>query len=179
MVMLIRSLLILSTAALPALAQANAPAPDFSSPVTVARAQWKQTADYIVQAANDVPEATYAFRPTPEVRTFGELIGHVAGSQYAFCASALGEKQPAEDAVEKSAKTKAALIDALRKSNEYCAGAYAQTDKVGGTGADFFGEKRTRLFVLVANAMHDNEHYGNIVTYMRMNKMVPPSSKPR
>jgi len=179
MVMLTRSLLILSVAALPALAQANAPAPDFTSPVTVARVQWKQTVDYLVQAANDVPEATYSFRPTPEVRTFGELIGHVAGSQYVFCAAALGEKQPEEDAVEKTAKTKAALIDALRKSNDYCDRAYKQTDKASSGAADLFGNKRTRLFALMENAMHDNEHYGNIVTYMRMNKMVPPSSKPR
>src|SRR6476660_5198303 len=139
--MLTRSLLILAVAALPALGQANTPAPDFTSPVTVARFEWKHSADFIVQAATEVPEATYSFRPTPEVRTFGELIGHVAGSQYVFCAAALGDKQPAEDAVEKSAKTKAALVDALKKSNDYCARAYNQTDKVGSTGADFFGEK--------------------------------------
>jgi hypothetical protein len=96
-----------------------------------------------------------------------------------FCAAALGEKQPEEDAVEKAAKTKAALIDALRASNDYCARAYAQTDKASSAAADLFGNQRTRLFALVQNAMHDNEHYGNIVTYMRMNKMVPPSSKPR
>lgn len=180
MTMIARSLLILSVSAMPALAQAKTAAPaDLSSPVANTRMLWKEATDYIVAAANEVPEATYAFRPTPDVRTFGELLGHIAGSQNMFCAIALGEKEPAEDAVEKAAKTKAALVDALRKSNDNCARAYKQTDQASAATVDLFGQKRTRLFTLMQNMTHDNEHYGNIVTYMRMNKMIPPSSKPR
>ncbi|MEP6491235.1 MAG: DinB family protein [bacterium] len=176
--MITRSLFILSVSALPALAQAKKATVAEPSPVANVRTLWKQTADYLVAAANEVPEGTYSFRPTPDVRTFGELIGHVAGSQNMFCAVALGEAPPAEDAVEKAAKTKAALIDALRKSNDNCARAYKQTDKESAGEADLFGNKRSRFYVLLQNATHDGEHYGNIVTYMRMNKMVPPSSKP-
>jgi hypothetical protein len=43
---------------------------------------------------------------------------------------------------------------------------------------DVFGDQHSRLYVLMMNATHDAEHYGNLVTYMRMNGMVPPSSKP-
>ena len=96
------------------------------SPVADARALWKDASDYVVQSAVDFPEAKYGFNPTPEVRSFGELIANVAGAQHMFCAIALGEKPPAEDAVEKSARTKAALIAAMRESNMYCARAYAQ-----------------------------------------------------
>ncbi|HTE44387.1 MAG TPA: DinB family protein [Gemmatimonadaceae bacterium] len=178
--MIVRSLLILSVSALPALAQAKAaPAADLASPVASARTIWKQTADYLVAAASDMPEGTYSFRPTPDVRTFGEVIGHVAGSQNMFCALALGEPAPAEDAVEKAATTKAALIAALRKSNDNCDRAYQQTDKASTAEIDLFGNKRSRFYALMQNAAHDGEHYGNIVTYLRMNKMVPPSSKPR
>ena len=87
---------------------------------------WEDVADYLVQSAMDMPAEKYAFKPTPAVRSFGEIIGHVAGSQNMFCAMALGEKPPAEDAVEKAATTKEALVAALKASNDYCRKAYAQ-----------------------------------------------------
>jgi uncharacterized damage-inducible protein DinB len=83
------------------------------------------------------------------------------------------------DAIEKSTTTKAALLEALRKSNEYCARAYAQSDAEAQRATKFFGQDVTRLYVLGVNTVHDNEHYGNIVTYMRLKGMVPPSSQPR
>ena len=182
--MIKRCLFILSAAALPAVAQkpATPATPKSASPsagVEMARSLWKGVSDYITQAAVDVPENLYSYRPTPEVRTFGELIGHVAGSQKMFCAIAMGEKPPAEDEVEKAAKTKAALVAAMKESNDYCARAYSQTDAATAGMVDLFGEQRSKLYTLHENATHDSEHYGNIVTYMRINKMVPPSSRPR
>ena len=171
--MLKRSLLVIVTAAAPAFAQAG------SNPATAAaRLIWESNRSYVTQSATDVPENLYSFRPTPDVRTFGEIIGHVAGSQNMFCAIVLGEKPPAEDAVEKAAKTKAALVDALKKSNDYCARAYAMTDQASIAMVDLFGEQRSKLYALMMNASHDGEHYGNLVTYMRINKIVPPSSRP-
>lgn len=170
--MLKRALALLVLAAIPAAAQDN-------SPVVATRMLWQSVSRYIVQAADDVPEGSYSYKPTPEVRSFGELIGHVAGSQSMFCAIALGEKPPAEDAVEKSTTSKAGLIAALKASNEYCARAYAQSDAASAGMVDVFGAQRSRLYALMMNAGHDNEHYGNIVTYMRMKGMVPPSSRPR
>jgi hypothetical protein len=75
--------------------------------------------------------------------------------------------------------TKAALVAALKASTEYCAKAYAIPDVASRQHVQLFGQDRTKLFVLGTNAAHNDEHYGNIVTYMRMNGMVPPSSKPR
>jgi uncharacterized damage-inducible protein DinB len=168
------SLLVLAFAAGPLLAQAKPAA----SPVADVRDLWKQATSYILESANDMPEAKYAFKPAESVRSFGELIGHVAGSQSMFCAIALGQKPPAEDAVEKGAKTKAALIAALKASNADCDKAYAQADAALGAKVDLFGQQKSRLYTLMMNATHDNEHYGNVVTYLRMNGMVPPSSKP-
>lgn len=147
--------------------------------VSAAASQWESVSRYLQAAAEQMPEADYSYRPTPEVRSFGELIGHVAGAQQMFCAAALGEEPPAEDAVEKSAKSKAALVEALKKSSEYCARAYDQSDAQALAMVEMFGRNQPRLNVLVVNATHDNEHYGNIVTYMRMKGMVPPSSQPR
>ena len=140
---------------------------------------WTSVNNYLQKAAEQFPDSVYDFKPTPEVRSFGELIGHVAGSQQMFCAAALGEPQPEEDAVEKSAKSKAALVDALKKSSEYCMRAYAQTDQQAQGKTKMFGQEMSRLDVLVMNANHDNEHYGNVVTYMRLKGLVPPSSQPR
>ena len=172
--MLKRLAVLISISATPLLAQGSAA----NANVTNARVLWEQVHGYIAQSAADVPEAMYAYKPTPEVRSFGELLGHIAGSEKMFCAVALGEKQPAEDAVEKAAKTKASLVAALKDAATYCARAYKQTDKATEPMVDLFGEQHSRIFVLLDNATHDNEHYGNIVTYMRLNKMVPPSSKP-
>ena len=146
--------------------------------VGTARALWQQLSGYVTQAAEDMPEAKYGFKPTPDVRSFGELIAHVAGSQYMFCAAATGDSARAEDDIEKKKMTgKAELVAAMRASNEYCARAYHQTDDASAAKVKLFGQEQTRLYALMINATHDAEHYGNIVTYMRLNNMVPPSSK--
>lgn len=69
--------------------------------VGTTRALWQQLSGYVTQAAEDMPEAKYSFKPTPDVRSFGELIAHVAGSQYMFCAVAAGDSARAEDDIEK------------------------------------------------------------------------------
>jgi uncharacterized damage-inducible protein DinB len=164
--------------ATPVLAQA--PKSTAANPaVSTMKDLWAGTRNYIVRAAEQMPEADYAYRPTADVRSFGQLIGHIAGAQNTVCAAALGEKGGDMDDIEKSTTTKAALIEALRKSNEYCARAYAQSDAEAQRPTQLFGQDMTRLFVLGVNATHDNEHYGNIVTYMRMKGMVPPSSQPQ
>ncbi len=166
-------------------AVAFAPAPAFAQPSTgsadvaiaALRTQWKGATANITAAAEELTDAEYGYRPVAGVRTFGELIGHVAGTQNMLCASVLGDKQPAEDAIEKSATTKAGLVAALKASNAYCAKAYAIGTAAASALIDVFGEKNTKVGALALNAVHDGEHYGNIVTYMRMQGKVPPSSK--
>lgn len=146
--------------------------------VASVRPLYDQVKAYVVSAAEDMPEENYAFRPTPEVRSFGELIGHIANAQYTFCSAALGEESPSTEDIEETRTTKAELVEAVRAAFDYCDGAYAEvTDAAALETVSFFGGERTRLSILVFNATHDNLHYGNIVTYMRMNGLVPPSSQ--
>lgn len=152
-------------------------APAGNVAVESARQSWDMVTGYITRAAEQMPESQYRFRPTPKVRTFGELIGHVAGAQHMICASALGEPQQSEDNIEKNVKTKAGLVAALKASTEYCARAYAQTDQQSGTMTTLFGSAHPRIFSLILNATHNGEHYGNLVTYLRIKGMVPPSSQ--
>jgi uncharacterized damage-inducible protein DinB len=145
--------------------------------VSTARMLWDQPTQYITTVAEELPESTYAYRPTPEVRSVGQLIGHVAGAQYLFCAAAMGEPPGREDDIEKTRTRKAALVAALKESTKYCARAYGQTDRDAQQSTRLFGEERTRLFALGLNATHNAEHYGNLVTYLRLNGIVPPSSR--
>jgi uncharacterized damage-inducible protein DinB len=131
----------------------------------------------LTKAAQQVPESLYTYRPTPEVRTFAQLFAHVADANYMFCAPVLGEKPPVAD-IEKTTSAKADLVKTLGESFAYCDRAFASvTDADAAKPASFFGRPLAKLTILTMNTGHDHEHYGNVVTYMRLNKMVPPSSQ--
>lgn len=147
-------------------------------PVATSNAVWSSTINYIIKSAEQMPEALYSFKPTPEVRSFGQLIGHVAGAQYVYCSVALGDKPASEGDIEKTKTSKADLVAAIKASTDYCKKAYMISDAQAQGMTKVFGEDATKLYALIGNASHDAEHYGNIVTYLRMNKMVPPSSQP-
>ena len=145
------------------------------------RSQWNGAKRNIQQSAELIPDANWDFRPTDGVRSFGEILAHVAGASYTICAAAKGEKTPyAEDYFEKNAKGKAAIVKATSDAIAYCDGAFtALTDATAGQMvSNPFGEGQVpRTQVLVLQIGHDNEHYGNLVTYFRINGIVPPSSR--
>src|SRR5262249_29652975 len=129
------------------------------------------------KTAAKVPEETYSFKPTPEVRSFGELIGHVADANFAICAAAAGEKAP-QSGFEKGKKSKADLSKGLDDSIAYCDGVIGKlNDQSGAQPVQFFGGPAPKLAVFNFNIQHCNEHYGNLVTYMRLKGIVPPSSE--
>jgi len=132
---------------------------------------------YVEASAEHMPEANYSFKPTPEVRSFGQLIGHIATSNNAICGGATGMRASADD-FEQTMSAKADLVKAVKASFDFCAKAFEQmTDAKGAETVDFAGGKSTRIGVLAYNNVHDAEHYGNIVTYMRLKGLVPPSSQ--
>jgi uncharacterized damage-inducible protein DinB len=167
------STLFLALAAAPLAAQAA----EENAAVESSRQLYEAVKDFLIRSAEQMPEAEYAFQPTPEVRTFGQLIGHVANAQYMICATALGETNPNTENIEEARTTKAALQEALRASFAYCDRAYQLTDAAAMQKVNLFGQERTRLGVLNLNVAHDFEHYGNIITYMRLKGLVPPSSQ--
>lgn len=133
---------------------------------------------YIIKAADEMPEASYSFQPTHAVRTYGQLVGHLADANYMFCSTAKGEANPNTVKIEKTVTKKADLIKALSAAFAYCDGVYSDMkDGQLGDRVDLFGMHLARLTVLSFNSAHDNEHYGNIVTYLRMKGLVPPSSQ--
>jgi uncharacterized damage-inducible protein DinB len=133
--------------------------------------------DNMVRAAEEMPEAEYAFKPSPDVRSFAQQIAHVADDQYNLCAPVKGEtRKAAYQQIEMTLSTKAELVPALKAAFVYCDGVYAAlSDADAATAA--MGRNRSRFGMLNWNLWHTWEHYGNIVVYLRMKGLVPPSSQ--
>jgi uncharacterized damage-inducible protein DinB len=131
----------------------------------------------LLASAEKMPEENYNFKPVDSVRTYGQILGHIADAQYMFCATALGEKNPGMK-VEETKTSKADLTAALKDAFAYCDKAYdSMTDAKGAETANLFNMEMPRLDVLTINNMHNMEHYGNLVTYMRIKGIVPPTSE--
>jgi uncharacterized damage-inducible protein DinB len=131
----------------------------------------------LVSSAEKMPEENYNFRPTDAVRSYGQIVGHVADAQYMFCSIALGEKNPGLK-IEQTKTTKADLVAALKDAVAYCDKAYdSMTDASGSQMVKLFDLDMPKLGVLNVNNMHDMEHYGNLVVYMRLKNIVPPTSE--
>ena len=171
---------VLAQASVPAPTQAPAAAPAAApaNPITASQDKmYTLLSGMVIAAAEKMPEENYSFKPVPDVRSFGQLVGHLADSQYFFCASATGETKPAS-AAEKSKTSKAELVAALKEAVAYCSKSYAgMTDSKGGEMVKLMNYDFARLTVLSANTAHNYEHYGNMSTYMRIKGIVPPSSE--
>lgn len=129
----------------------------------------------IIKAAQQMPEEYYSFRPTPEVRSFGELMAHIAESNFEMCAIAKGETPP----ILKVAPTKTAVLEALKKSFDYDDEARKNmTKQRKETLVKFMGGSQPAGNVLDFSVFHSIQHYGNVIVYMRLKGLVPPSSQP-
>ena len=148
---------------------------------------YKNNSNEVARAAEKMPEEFYGLRPGPqtEVRTYGQLIGHLANFNYMWCAQAKGEKNPNEGNNFEKVTAKADLVKAIHAAFAYCDGVYnSLTDASGMQMIDVTQESGRqqhvlRMSQLIMNVFHNNEHYGNIVTYLRIKSIVPPSSEPQ
>ena len=174
------SVLFATLAAVPVavFAQGSAPAPE--NPISDSEKRvYAMLSSVVVAAAEKMPEESYSFRPAPDVRSFGQLVGHLADSNYFFCSAAAGETTPVSD-VEKSKIKKADLVAALKEAVAYCNKTYADmTDAKGSQLMKMMNFDMAKLTVLAGNFAHNYEHYGNMVTYLRIKGIVPPSSEKR
>lgn len=171
----------ISTSVLAAAQPAPAPAADPGNMTRFSRAikaRFDNIKRDIVEAAEAMPEHEYTFKPTPKVRSFGELVSHIADSQNFFCGVAAGSNPEYADALEKAkAPTKTAIVEALKTSVATCDEVYAKTTAANALELVKAGKgDALRGMMLLDNVSHDNEHYGNIVTYMRLKGHVPPST---
>jgi uncharacterized damage-inducible protein DinB len=126
--------------------------------------------DKIMKSAAAMPESKYSYRPTKDVRSFAELLAHVADISYVLCSNAKGEAPPATAVKDSKAK----IMAYLKGSFDYCDGVYSGfADAHLNDPADFFGAKTNKMFILTQLTNHDALHYGNLATYLRLNGLVP------
>ena len=148
--------------------------------VDAAKAQLAAIKTNVIRTAEKVPEDLYEFKPTPEVRSMGQLLAHIADGNFGICGAGSSMK-PTMSGVEKSTggKGKAAIQKALAASFEFCESAWNSMDNTRSPEVvkTFLGTQ-PRFSVLTFNTSHVWEHYGNLVTYMRLKGIVPPSSEP-
>jgi uncharacterized damage-inducible protein DinB len=143
---------------------------------TDAREAYTAVKNNILKSAEKMPEQNYGFKPAPRVRTFGQILGHVAEEQYIYCGAVRGEQKAVD--VEKNKTAKADLMAALEESFTYCDVAYnSLTDAAAANTVEIGASRRTKLRLLWGNTVHDTSHYGNLVTYMRIKGLVPPSTE--
>jgi len=173
-------LLICGVATVQAFAQSSTSAPAAPNPNPLSAASkymYGMSKDDLLKSAQEMPEENYSFKPVATVRSFGQLVGHVADAQYEFCSAVVGDgKQP--PGIEKSKTSKADLVQALKDAFTYCDQGYsAMTDAQAPVIVKFFGHDAPKLTILNFNIAHNMEHYGNMVTYLRIKGLVPPSSQ--
>jgi uncharacterized damage-inducible protein DinB len=129
------------------------------------------------KAVEKMPEENYAFRTVPQVRSFGEMVAHVADGQLRMCATVKGETVTA-DANKKTSK--ADLVAKLKASFDYCDPVYeSMTDAAGAAKVKWARFEMSKLGLLNWNITHDNEMYGIIGAFLRIRGIVPPSSEGR
>jgi uncharacterized damage-inducible protein DinB len=167
---------LIGTAAAVFLTALSAPVSAQNVYTAATKAQWDMIKVNIARTAEKVGEDNYKFKPTPEVRSLGEILGHVADSNFGICATAAGEKPPASGFEKKTSK--AEIMKGVNDSIAYCDKVLASMDDTKGAEIVKFIGPTPKLAVLAFNTSHCNEHYGNLVTYMRLKGIIPPSSEP-
>ncbi len=130
----------------------------------------------ILKGAQEMPEQDYSFQPTPEIRTFAQLVGHIAEAQAHYCSAVEGTHMQLNIA-SKTSKTD--LVAALEQSSNECDKAYDSITPENLSHTMGNGRMQHSMLGLVyANIIHDNEEYGYMSVYLRLKGLVPPSSQP-
>ena len=156
---------------------AQTPGTGVAPHVAILKSQAETIRSLVLRTAEKVPENLYEFKPTPDVRSLAGLLGHIADGNNLLCGLAGTGKTVVDQSNEKKT-TRADLVAALKASYAACDQVFAETnDANASTPVDFFGQKQTRFGMLAVTNSHMWEHYGNLVTYMRLKNIVPPSSE--
>jgi hypothetical protein len=163
-------------------AQAQAP-PQPPPPLTISLANGLQRGyDNIKRNLTEMSQGTaegdYPFMPTKDVRTFGQLLGHAANSQFNTCSAAKGEANPNQGNDNEKKATKAEFVKALADSFAYCDGVFAALTDASAVEYIKQGQNEVMRAVALANLVaHSNEVYGTAVPYYRLKGLVPPSTE--
>jgi hypothetical protein len=131
----------------------------------------------LLEAAELMPEADYLFKPTPETRPFGQLISHVALTQFRACSLLQGGQNPKAAEKEETPRSKAVLIALLKESATFCNPLVTSVTDEGMVQLMKVGPvEGARGLVPIGLSVHGNEVYGTIAVYLRLKGLVPPTT---
>jgi uncharacterized damage-inducible protein DinB len=138
------------------------------------RTQWEQTEDLVMGIAGIIPESLYDFRPTPEVRSFRELLTHIASENALYMPMVAGVPMSNRDRIE-ALQGRDEILQALQESYDYGTRTLARmTDETAADVIDMRGQRALRWYAVLFNIWDNMDHYGNLVVYVRLNKLTPP-----
>ena len=166
--------------AVPLAAQAPQPRPPQTFTMYL-QGQYANIKSNLVRSAEKMPAEHFSFRPSPDVRTYGELFGHTMEAQYSYCANVKGGQNPGAGKAFEKVTDKATIVQLVKDAFAYCDAAFAALTDANATEMITVGAAPNQRQISRANQLtqlvvHGNEHYGNLVTYMRIKGIVPPSS---
>ncbi len=159
----------------------TAPKPP-DAPSKVLLDSWNDIGRKLIAMAEDMPEDKYDFKPNPAQRSFAEQLLHASGANYFFINPVKGIDPPKGDPKRADYKTRAAVVDFVKKS--FADGA-ALIQSKGDAGlndllVDPFSKQQARFSDFAWGFIeHSGEHYGQLVVYYRAAGLVPPESRPK
>ena len=128
----------------------------------------------LLKMAEKMPEENYSFKASPDIRSFGQLVGHVADAQMGTCSAVNGEPKKLGAS---SMTSKADLSAALKTSFDECDKSFESLSDATASQTVKMGQREgTKLGALTRVVVHSNEEYGYMSVYLRLKGIVPPSS---
>jgi hypothetical protein len=141
---------------------------------------YAQMKSNITASAAKMPEADYFFKPTPDIRGYGQLWGHIADAQFGQCSGAKGVANPRQGQPSFEAlTTKAEIVKAVADSFAFCDDAFSSLTDASASEmiSNGRGGQQSRSVALLGVIAHDNEMYGIGTVYLRLKGQIPPSTE--
>ena len=162
-----------------ALAQTPAPAPQTFTLSGNMVQGYQNIQRNLLEAAEKMPEADYSFRPTAQIRPFGELVAHVALSQFGTCAALKGDEAPPhKEDKEDAVRSKSELVALFKESTAYCDPVLTSLKDEDLPVLTKAGHNQAAKGLFLAGTVaHGNEMYGTMSVYLRLKGLVPPSTE--
>jgi hypothetical protein len=131
-----------------------------------------------IAAIEEMPADKFAYKPTKDQMTFGDLAAHIVESNYFFCANIGNVPEPKVEEL-KGTDGKDKLVAGVKASFTFCTDTLAKADdsKMGDTIKDFGGKPRPRAWAFLGLSSSLADHYGMAAMYLRLNDLLPPSAQ--
>jgi uncharacterized damage-inducible protein DinB len=148
-----------------------------ADPTGLLVAEWLRAKNWTKEYLDKMPEAGIAFKPTPDIRSFGEQMMHLASANFAYASFASGKQVPykREDLTVENYKTRADLNKIVLESYDFMISAIKSIDVAKlDEKVIMRGTSLSRAAILHNGFEHQTHHRGQTTIYLRLKGVVPP-----